>query len=185
MDLQQDADDEAIMDIAIALSLQEHDLQTLEQDLENLEGLHNRAMQNLGAVPNTNQNTAAGGPSDVSVSGAGSDDEGSTAATIGSTLRTSPAEQASGSGGSESGGSVVESIGGTSGRSSTYGDQLNQSPPRSADNIQRPMSTTEEAVVVEESSTAGEPEEISDNENAILLHNLRFDFLIEIFRIIM
>ena len=40
---------------------------------------------------------------------AASDDEGSTAATDGSTLRTSPAEHA-GSGGSESGGSAVDSI---------------------------------------------------------------------------
>lgn len=47
-----------------------------------------------------------------------SDDEGSTAATDGSTLRTSPAE-APGSAGSESN----DSIGGVSGRSSAYGKQ--------------------------------------------------------------
>lgn len=49
-----------------------------------------------------------------------SDDEGSTAATDGSTLRTSPAE-AGGSAASDSGGSAAESIGGVSGRSSAYG----------------------------------------------------------------
>lgn len=65
----------------------------------------------------------------------GSDDEGSNAATEGSTMRTSPAEHA-GSVGSESGGSGVESIGGASGRSSNYGDQLNQSPPRNESKLQ-------------------------------------------------
>lgn len=68
-------------------------------------------------------NQEAGHYSDTTASAAGSDDEGSTAATDGSTLRTSPAEQAQG--GSESGGSGVESITGeqnVSGRSSAYGD---------------------------------------------------------------
>ena len=50
-----------------------------------------------------------------------SDDEGSTAATDGSTLRTSPAE-AGGSAASDSGGSAADSIGGVSGRSSAYGN---------------------------------------------------------------
>lgn len=55
--------------------------------------------------------------------GGSDDDEGSNAATEGSTLRTSPAEPAGSGAGSESGGSGFESIGGTSGRSSTYGEQ--------------------------------------------------------------
>lgn len=66
--------------------------------------------------------------SDTTASAAGSDDEGSTAATDGSTLRTSPAEQG-GSAGSESGGSGVESITGehnVSGRSSAYGDNIQE-----------------------------------------------------------
>ena len=51
--------------------------------------------------------------SDTTASAPGSDDEiGSTAATDGSTLRTSPAEHA-GSAGSESGGSNVDSVSGT------------------------------------------------------------------------
>ena len=50
--------------------------------------------------------------SDTTASAPGSDDEvGSTAATDGSTLRTSPAEHA-GSAGSESGGSNVDSVSG-------------------------------------------------------------------------
>ena len=52
--------------------------------------------------------------SDTTASAPGSDDEiGSTAATDGSTLRTSPAEHA-GSAGSESGGSNVDSVSGSS-----------------------------------------------------------------------
>ena len=52
--------------------------------------------------------------SDTTASAAGSDDEaGSTAATVGSTLRTSPAEHG-GSAGSESGGSNVDSVSGKS-----------------------------------------------------------------------
>ena len=50
--------------------------------------------------------------SDTTASAPGSDDEaGSTAATVGSNLRTSPAEHA-GSAGSESGGSNVDSVSG-------------------------------------------------------------------------
>ncbi|XP_037079448.1 E3 ubiquitin-protein ligase UBR4-like [Pollicipes pollicipes] len=99
------------------------------------------ALQNLGGQPLQNLLGAAGGAeagaagapneghySDTTASAPASDDEGSTAATDGSTLRTSPAEQA-GSGGSESGASVVDSIAGehTSGRSSTYGDAGHES----------------------------------------------------------
>lgn len=69
--------------------------------------------------------------SDTTASAAGSDDEGSNAATDGSTLRTSPAEQggSAGSAGSESGGSGVDSITGehnVSGRSSSYGDNMQE-----------------------------------------------------------
>ena len=54
----------------------------------------------------------AGHLSDTTASAPGSDDEvGSTAATDGSTLRTSPAEHG-GSAGSESGGSNVDSVSG-------------------------------------------------------------------------
>lgn len=60
----------------------------------------------LGHQGQSAQAQEAANFSDTTASAAGSDDEGSTAATDGSTLRTSPAEQA----GSESGGSGVESI---------------------------------------------------------------------------
>lgn len=134
--MQQDTDDEAIMDIAIALSLQQHgegaaeDLQTLQQGLANLQGIRAADLDaNVLAA-------AVNAPASVS---AGSDDEGSNVATDGSNLRTSPAEPA-GSNGSESGGSGVESIGGTSGHSSTYGDQANASPPRSATSVPAALS---------------------------------------------
>lgn len=84
------------------------DLQVLQQGIQqglqglaNLQGLQNIAgatLQSLqvlaaaqGQVPGQNQE--AGHYSDTTASAGGSDDEGSTAATDGSTLRTSPAEQ--------------------------------------------------------------------------------------------
>lgn len=101
--------------------------------------------------------------SETGTSAGGSDDEGSNAATEGSTLRTSPADHP-GSAGSESGGSGVESIGGTSGRSSTYGDQLNQSPPRNELKL-KPMPVQE---------LAEEPEDTAETENTNKLHVLRY-----------
>lgn len=58
VDLQQGADDEAIMEIAIALSLQDHEenLQVLEQGLVNLQNIHEGALHNL-------QNLGGAGPS--------------------------------------------------------------------------------------------------------------------------
>lgn len=129
--LQQDADDEAIMDFAIALSLQQHNgsdagIQQLQQGLSSLQGMRNAVVQ----IQHVHQQMHTSSSAGASASAAGSDDEGSNVATDGSTLRTSPAEPV-GSGGSESGGSGVESIGGISGRSSTYGDGVvNASPPR-------------------------------------------------------
>ncbi|KAJ6631770.1 Protein purity of essence [Pseudolycoriella hygida] len=127
MDLQQDADEEAIMEIAIALSLQEHEIPVLQQGLADLQrGIMFPSLNDIEAPPEF-FNTSM-------MSTGGSDDEGSNAATEGSTLRTSPAEHA-GSVGSESGGSG-ESIGGASGRSSNYDDQLNHSPPRNESKLQ-------------------------------------------------
>lgn len=51
------------------------------------------ASQGLAQVQNQVQAQEAGHYSDTTASAGGSDDEGSTAATDGSTLRTSPAEQ--------------------------------------------------------------------------------------------
>ncbi|KAG6463209.1 hypothetical protein O3G_MSEX013740 [Manduca sexta] len=100
LDIPPDADDETMVELAIALSLQEQP---------------RRAPPAPSAPP-----PPAPGFSDATASPPGSDDEGSTAATDGSTLRTSPAEPP-GSAGSESGGSGADSIGGVSGRSSAYG----------------------------------------------------------------
>ncbi|XP_031787712.1 protein purity of essence isoform X2 [Nasonia vitripennis] len=152
LDMPQAEDDEAMVELAIALSLQDHEggapmqalQQGLQQSLANLQGLEAHlsgqalqslqalAAQGLGQAQGAAQAQEAGHYSDTTASAGGSDDEGSTAATDGSTLRTSPAEQGgsggskgSESGGSESGGSAVDSIMGehsVSGRSSAYGD---------------------------------------------------------------
>ncbi|KAL0119215.1 hypothetical protein PUN28_009656 [Cardiocondyla obscurior] len=116
LDMPPDADDETMVELAIALSLQDHegaaDLQALRQGFQqgfpNLQGiqslqnlsdstlqsLQNLATQGLVQVPNAAQAQEGGHYSDTTASAGGSDDEGSTAATDGSTLRTSPAEQA-------------------------------------------------------------------------------------------
>ncbi|KAK2587955.1 hypothetical protein KPH14_004040 [Odynerus spinipes] len=146
--------DETLIELAIALSLEDHegaaDIQTLRQGfqqaipnlqgLQSLQNLSGSTLQNLQALAaqgmvqaqSTAQSHEAGHYSDTTASAGGSDDEGSTAATDGSTLRTSPAEQGgsrgskgSESSGSESGGSAVDSMAGehnVSGRSSAYGD---------------------------------------------------------------
>ncbi|XP_014236597.1 protein purity of essence isoform X3 [Trichogramma pretiosum] len=151
LDMPQAEDDEAMVELAIALSLQEHEdgpganvgapLPALIPGLEGLQNFGGQALQSLQAlaaqvqVQQAAQVQEAGHYSDTTASAAGSDDEGSTAATDGSTLRTSPAEQGgsggskgSESGSSESGGSAVDSIMGehnVSGRSSAYGDAQN------------------------------------------------------------
>ncbi|KAL9924505.1 E3 ubiquitin-protein ligase-like protein poe [Glossina fuscipes fuscipes] len=195
--LQQDADDEAIMDFAIALSLQQHEgaeagLQQLQQGLSNLQGMRNAAAQ----IQQAHQQLQAIAGAGASASAAGSDDEGSNVATDGSTLRTSPAEPA-GSGGSESGGSGVESIGGTSGRSSTYGDAgATASPPRASGSLASVSSSTKGAVggsastamdvqvptssrVILEPSQSNETEENDGNEDEKLakIHDLRIAIL--------
>lgn len=201
--LQQDADDEAIMDIAIALSLQQHDgagadpaLQHLQQGLSNLQGMRNaaaqlqHAQQQLQAVAAVAGGVVSGGA--TASSAAGSDDEGSNVATDGSTLRTSPAEPA-GSGGSESGGSGVESIGGTSGRSSTYdGDGgATASPPRASGlantssatkaatssslttTVVAEMPTTSRAALEASQSNDTEENDVTEDEKLTKLHDLR------------
>lgn len=173
LDLQQDADDEAIMDIAIALSLQRHDAdpQALQHGLASLANL--QGIRNV-AGSSANSNAAGSSGSGVEPSAGGSDDEASNAATDGSTLRTSPAEPA-GSGGSESGGSGVESIGGASGRSSTYGDQPTQSPPRnnSGEVQQIAESVPSTSTAIPENIVSVDEVEQMETENLIKLHNLR------------
>lgn len=162
-----DADDETIMEIAIALSLQDNetDLAALQQSIAQYQGRNRNQAQGLPAA-------IAGGSSfnvESNASGGGSDDdEISNVATEGSTLRTSPAGEhaGSGSGGSESGCSGVESIGGTSGRSSTYEEQPNPSPPRTSGVDQIPP----QPVAPPETEETG-------GENACKLHVLRYSIL--------
>ncbi|KAL3276929.1 hypothetical protein HHI36_012295 [Cryptolaemus montrouzieri] len=125
IDIPPDADDETMVELAIALSLQDHEIGGEQGQLHGLQVL---AADGLAHVNQNAQNQEGGHFSDTTASAGGSDDEGSTAATDGSTLRTSPAEQG-GSAGSESGGSGVESITGehnVSGRSSAYGDNIQE-----------------------------------------------------------
>lgn len=121
LDIPPDADDETMVELAIALSLQD---QPERSDSLGLQGL------SLSSQGSQHASSLEGGHySDTTASAGASDDEGSTAATDGSTLRTSPAEQG-GSAGSESGGSGVDSIMGehnVSGRSSAYGDTVPES----------------------------------------------------------
>ncbi|XP_008200345.2 E3 ubiquitin-protein ligase UBR4 isoform X1 [Tribolium castaneum] len=150
LDIPPDADDETMVELAIALSLQEHD--------------------QVAQVGGGQQQGQEGGGhfSDTTASAAGSDDEGSTAATDGSTLRTSPAEQGGSAAGSESGGSGVESITGehnVSGRSSAYGD--NQEAPRNDSNV---------VVLNNQSENLPDIDE-SDSENSSRLHVLRLQLL--------
>ncbi|KAI5731537.1 hypothetical protein M8J77_011810 [Diaphorina citri] len=145
IDIPPDADDEAMVELAIALSLQEvqQELQEAQQARdesqqrrnvvqaelqsmnESLQALSSQSLNRSGVSNLTNSLHNYSHYSDTTASPGGSDDdEGSTAATDGSTLRTSPAEQV-GSAGSESGGSGADSITGeqnVSGRSSAYGD---------------------------------------------------------------
>lgn len=170
--LPEDADDEAIMDIAIALSLQQHGgdanaLQSLQQGLANLQGI--RQATAMAAAVNAAANVSLGGSDD---------DEGSNVATDGSTLRTSPAEPA-GSGGSESGGSGVESIGGTSARSSNFGDHANASPPRQGstkDDQEQPGPSGvagSGGVAVLSAMSSSEDNEANEDDKLSKLHDLR------------
>ncbi|XP_059140958.1 E3 ubiquitin-protein ligase UBR4-like isoform X2 [Physella acuta] len=139
-----DADDEAMVELAIALSLQEQGggqvgqlPSVLSGQLASNLGINlgqpgNLAIQGLAIAPPSQEDDdelEEQPLSDTTASAPASDDEiGSTAATDGSTLRTSPAEQGGGSGaGSESGGSAVDSISATSGRSSSYGFHATES----------------------------------------------------------
>ncbi|CAD6222096.1 GSCOCG00011717001-RA-CDS, partial [Cotesia congregata] len=139
LELPADTDDEAMVELAIALSLQDHessaDLQTLQQNFQQglinlqsirsiqnlsnsaLQNLQTRAMQGLSHVrESTSRQDQSHFSNSLTFTG-GSDDEGSSAAADSITLRTSLAEQVrnldskeSESGSSESGGSAMDSI---------------------------------------------------------------------------
>lgn len=149
---------------------------------EQNQALHNLQVQlgneNLAhQVGQSAQAQEAANFSDTTASAAGSDDEGSTAATDGSTLRTSPAEQG-GSAGSESGGSGVESITGehnVSGRSSAYGDNMQEAITL--------VSRSDTSSVANATGVATESENIQHDdtevelENSSRLHILRLQLL--------
>ncbi|CAH0722275.1 unnamed protein product, partial [Brenthis ino] len=121
LDIPADADDETMVELAIALSLQ-------EQSRRAPPPAPAQPAQPAQSAPHASHAPAY---SDATASPNGSDDEGSTAATDGSTLRTSPAE-AGGSAASDSGGSAADSIGGVSGRSSAYGEMSAPVQPSTA-----------------------------------------------------
>ncbi|XP_068018818.1 LOW QUALITY PROTEIN: E3 ubiquitin-protein ligase UBR4 [Melanerpes formicivorus] len=124
LDIPPDADDETMVELAIALSLQQ------DQQGSSSSALGLQSLGLSGQAPSSSS-LDAGTLSDTTASAPASDDEGSTAATDGSTLRTSPAEHG-GSVGSESGGSAVDSVAGehsVSGRSSAYGDTAAEGHP--------------------------------------------------------
>ncbi|KAF7280363.1 hypothetical protein GWI33_006135 [Rhynchophorus ferrugineus] len=185
LDIPADADDETIVELAIALSLQDHEMggaagHDQHQVLQNLQAQLRGAAQGQVAAVAAQQEAA--NFSDTTASAAGSDDEGSTAATDGSTLRTSPAEQG-GSAGSESGGSGVDSITGehnVSGRSSAYGDdgiairtaESSSGIPTQANSgvVQRPSQGSDTLGQVQEDLEC-------ENENSTKLHSLRLQLL--------
>ncbi|KAF7239331.1 E3 ubiquitin-protein ligase UBR4 [Varanus komodoensis] len=124
LDIPPDADDETMVELAIALSLQQ------DQQGSSSSALGLQSLGLSGQAPSSSS-LDAGTLSDTTASAPASDDEGSTAATDGSTLRTSPADHG-GSVGSESGGSAVDSVAGehsVSGRSSAYGDTAAEGHP--------------------------------------------------------
>lgn len=112
--------------------------------------------------------------SDTTASAPVSDDEiGSTAATDGSTLRTSPAEQGGGGSGagSESGGSAVDSMSATSGRSSSYGYHATESMPAGVRSEASSYGTSG-AFLAPEADNAEQ-----DTDTSQRLHDLRLSFL--------
>jgi E3 ubiquitin-protein ligase UBR4 len=174
LDIPPDADDETMVELAIALSLQEHDIGG-----GGLQVLSNEELAQVAQVGQAAQAQEAGHFSDTTASAAGSDDEGSTAATDGSTLRTSPAEQGGSAAGSESGGSGVESITGehnVSGRSSAYGDNMPETMPI----VSRSDTSSVANPPFQGTDNDNLPPEVdveTDSENSSRLHVLRLQLL--------
>lgn len=191
MDLVGEGDDEAMVELAIALSLQEQNAD--ENQVAGLLAVNPAAM--LAEAGNAAAAAAAaavanvpaqgrgsmddrGHYSDTTASPAASDDEGSTAATDGSTLRTSPVpnEAAVADNGSESGGSPVESIIGenqvTSGRSSAYGED---GAVALASGGATPATRAQSREVPDSTTTSVDPDDL-DASNA-KLHQIRIILL--------
>ncbi|XP_059232403.1 E3 ubiquitin-protein ligase UBR4 isoform X2 [Mustela nigripes] len=173
LDIPPDADDETMVELAIALSLQQ------DQQGSSSSALGLQSLGLSGQAPSSSS-LDAGTLSDTTASA--SDDEGSTAATDGSTLRTSPADHG-GSVGSESGGSAVDSVAGehsVSGRSSAYGDATVEGHPAGPGSVSSStgaISTTTGHQEGDGSEGEGEGEGEGDVHTSNRLHMVRLMLL--------
>ncbi|XP_075462125.1 E3 ubiquitin-protein ligase UBR4 isoform X4 [Ascaphus truei] len=175
LDIPPDADDETMVELAIALSLQQDHQGSSSSAL----GLQSLGLS--GQAPSSSS-LDAGTLSDTTASALlmlvapASDDEGSTAATDGSTLRTSPADHG-GSVGSESGGSAVDSVA-VSGRSSAYGDTTVEGHPPGPGSISSSTGAISTATGQQEGEgSEGEGETEGDTHTSNRLHMVRLMLL--------
>uniref|UniRef100_W5MAW8 Ubiquitin protein ligase E3 component n-recognin 4 n=1 Tax=Lepisosteus oculatus TaxID=7918 RepID=W5MAW8_LEPOC len=173
LDIPPDADDETMVELAIALSLQQ------DQQGSSSSALGLQSLGLSGQAPSSSS-LDAGTLSDTTASAPASDDEGSTAATDGSTLRTSPAEHG-GSVGSESGGSAVDSVAGehsVSGRSSAYGDTAAEGHPAGPGSVSSSTGAISTATAQQEGEgSEGEGETEGDIHTSNRLHMVRLMLL--------
>ncbi|XP_065141997.1 E3 ubiquitin-protein ligase UBR4 isoform X2 [Paramisgurnus dabryanus] len=179
LDIPPDADDETMVELAIALSLQQ-DQQGSSSSALGLQslGLSGQAPSSSSLDAGTLSDTTASAL--VMLSAPASDDEGSTAATDGSTLRTSPAEHG-GSVGSESGGSVIDSVAGehnVSGRSSAYGDAAVEGHPAGPGSVSSSTGAISTTTAQHEGEgSEGEAETEGDIHTSNRLHMVRLMLL--------
>uniref|UniRef100_A0A4W3HBC8 Ubiquitin protein ligase E3 component n-recognin 4 n=1 Tax=Callorhinchus milii TaxID=7868 RepID=A0A4W3HBC8_CALMI len=173
LDIPPDADDETMVELAIALSLQQ------DQQGSSSSALGLQSLGLSGQAPSSSS-LDAGTLSDTTASAPASDDEGSTAATDGSTLRTSPAEHG-GSVGSESGGSAVDSVAGehsVSGRSSAYGDTTAEGHPAGPGSVSSSTGAISTTTGQQEGEgSEGEAETESDLHTSNRLHTVHLMLL--------
>ncbi|XP_010769119.1 LOW QUALITY PROTEIN: E3 ubiquitin-protein ligase UBR4 [Notothenia coriiceps] len=173
LDIPPDADDETMVELAIALSLQQ------EQQGSSSSALGLQSLGLSGQAPSSSS-LDAGTLSDTTASAPASDDEGSTAATDGSTLRTSPAEHG-GSVGSESGGSAIDSVAGehsVSGRSSAYGDTTVEGHPAGPGSVSSSTGAISTTTAQQEGEgSEGEGETEGDIHTSNRLHMVRLMLL--------
>ncbi|XP_031761327.1 E3 ubiquitin-protein ligase UBR4 isoform X1 [Xenopus tropicalis] len=186
LDIPPDADDETMVELAIALSLQQD--QQVFSVLFTGSSSSALGLQSLGLSGQAPSSSSldAGTLSDTTASALlmliapASDDEGSTAATDGSTLRTSPADHG-GSVGSESGGSAVDSVAGehsVSGRSSAYGDTTVEGHPTGPGSISSSTGAISTTTGQHEGDgSEGEGETEGDTHTSNRLHMVRLMLL--------
>uniref|UniRef100_A0A8C8CQK5 UBR-type domain-containing protein n=1 Tax=Oncorhynchus tshawytscha TaxID=74940 RepID=A0A8C8CQK5_ONCTS len=173
LDIPPDADDETMVELAIALSLQQ------DQQGSSSSALGLQSLGLSGQAPSSSS-LDAGTLSDTTASAPASDDEGSTAATDGSTLRTSPAEHG-GSVGSESGGSAIDSVAGehsVSGRSSAYGDTTVEGHPAGPGSVSSSTGAISTTTAQQEGDGSdGDAETEGDIHTSNRLHTVRLMLL--------